>query len=162
IARIWDAATGKLQNELTGGAWLRVNLTALTPDGRYLLTVSGSPSSSQRVTELRLWEVETGRPYDAPWVYPGEVVGLRFLPDGVRIRTTDRRGPVQAWHTRAPRRVPPPLRHAARDSGSAESALSPDGRFLLTRDRNGSCTLWDLAVGRPHAEPLPLYPRSSR
>jgi WD40 repeat protein/tetratricopeptide (TPR) repeat protein len=172
-ARVWDLAAGRavtppLQHE---GDVRRV---ALGPDDRQLLTVSDEPNVetaavigaasvglslspvapgpllaaralSERVPDtVRRWDAATGAPLGAPLPHDEGSGFPTWSPDGKRFVTVARGG-ARVWEGDSGRLHGPVLYHP---SPIDEAVFSPEGRRLLTRDREGEVRLWETDTGR--------------
>jgi tetratricopeptide (TPR) repeat protein len=123
MARLWDAATGRLI-----GSPLphhdRVDGVAFSPDGTMALTGSCDRTA-------RRWEAATGRPIGPPLMHSGWVWSVAFSPDGRWILTGGVGDASQLWDAATGQPIGPPLPDAA---GRPKVAFSRDGRFLLMGD----------------------------
>ncbi len=93
-AQLWDAATGKaLGPSLLHPA--AVIAVAISPDGRTLLTGSGS--------RARLWDAATGKPIGTSFFLHGDrVSAVAFRPDGRQAMTGSYDRKVLLWDLPAP------------------------------------------------------------
>jgi WD40 repeat protein len=78
--RCWDLLTGNPRRAWTGHECSGSALT-VSPDGKRLATMNESGV-------IRLWDMGTGKELTPPPVLPSAVDGVRFRPDGKRVRTT--------------------------------------------------------------------------
>src|SRR5262249_29880487 len=98
VVRVWETATGRLVHTLQGHARLTpqghvtaLYAVAISPDSRYV-------AAGDRVGELRVWELETGKPaqvFQVPMLYTydprqrkrsiGGIRSLAFSPDGSQL-----------------------------------------------------------------------------
>jgi tricorn protease-like protein len=91
--RIWGMATGKLRLTLTDlHPWLRC--LAFSPDTRILATGGGGPVREDRSgqwvsSEVRLWDVQTGKLLRAIEGKLGETHSLAFSPHGQMVLIAD-------------------------------------------------------------------------
>jgi WD40 repeat protein/serine/threonine protein kinase len=145
-ARLW-----RLPPEPAPGVKIKV------PENDIVYTMAISPDGGTLVTAgdegvARLWDVATGRKlgelvHSKP--IRGEAIrGVAFLPDCQRLVTAGEDRCAILWElaTRQPRR-----RFAHADKLTC-LAVSPDGRWLLTGDRAGRVTLWEIETGRNQLE----------
>jgi serine/threonine protein kinase/WD40 repeat protein/tetratricopeptide (TPR) repeat protein len=100
-----------------------------SPDGRRVLTVSGS--------EARLWNVADGRPTCPPMNHLGEIKHIAFSADGRRLLTVavEKAGSsvgfareARVWDAASGQQLTPALKH----DGYGWPTFSPDGQRLLT------------------------------
>jgi RNA polymerase sigma factor (sigma-70 family) len=93
LVTVWNVATGRITHSL-GGHTGGVHAVAVSPDGK--LAASGGdgdnrPPTSGTPSEVRLWDVATGK---LVWTLRGEqgvVRGLAFAPDGSTLVYCDER-----------------------------------------------------------------------
>jgi len=164
LARLWDVATGSLKQTLPGlsesmceaARTFMLDSVAFAADGR-LLAVSGfGPINAEppdRIYELRVFDVQAGKP---KWSHLGrgeQACSLAFAPDG---ETLARGGwkTVQLWNAKTGE----PIRTLNPTKGTIFAvAFTPDGRTLVgggnipTEDVNhqaGLVTLWNDTTGR--------------
>jgi WD40 repeat protein len=98
LVKVWDAASGKLLRSLEGHAKrtpqdhvTALYVVALSPDGKII-------ASGDRIGDVRLWELETGKPvqkFEVPVLYTydekqrkrslGGIRSLAFSPDGATL-----------------------------------------------------------------------------
>jgi WD40 repeat protein len=145
-AEFWSVPAGKRQRLLrlpTGHL-----AVALSPDGQTLVTAFtalGLGEGGGNVSQVRLWNVTTGRP--ARSCRTPEVIGALFSPAGKRVflqcyNPATKKPGILFWDVAAPKP------HAPRNPdlmiGFAE-ACSADGKRLatLSEDRH-TVTVWDL------------------
>jgi WD40 repeat protein len=129
---------------------------AFSPDGKALLTATGSVATLPFTGEARLWEASTGRALGEPFPHPHVVTAVAFSPDGRTVLTGSGDHTARLWEagTGKPLSAPLPL-----DGWVRVVAFSPDGRTVLTGggDSNkpkGEARLWEAATGKPIGEVL--------
>jgi WD40 repeat protein len=155
-ARIWNAATGRLQRicEVAGGRSAQIQGVAFSPDGKLLAT-------GDFAGVIRLWEVATGDEVahtGSPDRPPGQCWRLEFAARGNLLVAAGERGvagwevgpaSVTAGRLRPLFALPPPG-----DEGRVyDLALHPAGTDLVFQDGTGA--LYACAVG-PQAQPRHL------
>lgn len=138
-ARLWDATTGETLMVMDGHPdW--VTAVALSPDGKYAVTGSGSTNSDQRI---RLWDLGTkklkamlrGHP-------PGPGLwDLSFSPSGDKLVSASLDGSVclwdcDYWAKAADMQFHNAIVHSAR--------FSPDGSKIVTASLDGYVVIWPL------------------
>ena len=88
-ARLWDVATGQVQEVLSGhedNVWT----LAFSPDGTTLATGSSDGTA-------RLWDVSTGQVQEVLSGHEGIVTTLAFSPDGTTLATGSYDGTARLW-----------------------------------------------------------------
>jgi WD40 repeat protein len=153
--RIWDAATGKLRNQLSG----------FCPQG---CPVAFSPDGSMLATDILIWDVNSWDRLAAPTDDElHAIISVAFSPDGRYFAACGERGGVTLWRIKrggvdhggdsrpSPERIARPPAH-----GMVWSlAFSPDSQFLawVENEQYGSpqtiVRLWDVANSRE--QPFP-------
>jgi WD40 repeat protein len=93
--QFFDAASGKEVMAL-GHRGQRLDLAALSPDGRRLALIDGR-------NVIRLWDTSSGEEALALPGHAASVVGLAFSPDGHRLASADMDGVLRFWDA-TPRR----------------------------------------------------------
>jgi WD40 repeat protein/serine/threonine protein kinase len=135
-ARLWDVATGQ---PLGPGLAISgsVRAAAFSPDGKSFATGS---------FQLVLWDTATCRQI---WTAPSKSLTeqLAFTPDGRRVLATHfEENAARLYDTRTGEPVTPLLRHQGE---IVSTALSHDGRLVLTSSLDHTTRLWDTALGLP-------------
>jgi WD40 repeat protein len=135
-ARLWDVATGQPLGpglEISGPVWS----AEFSPDGKTFATGS---------FQLILWDVATSRKI---WTAPSNpsTTPLAFTSDGRKIL-------AKQWEENAARlydaRTGEPITPLLRHQGNVRStALSPDGRLVITSSEDHTARLWDTSLGLP-------------
>ncbi|KIJ59327.1 hypothetical protein HYDPIDRAFT_100892 [Hydnomerulius pinastri MD-312] len=143
---IWDVESGEVEKKVTDHTE-RVNSIAIAPDGS--IFASGSDGGM-----LRFWHGLTGEPGEPPSATGfkgGEVWGISFSPDGLRITATGG-DYVQIWdtHTREPIAVPLEVP----SGGYYTTAFSPDGSRIAADAADGTIRVWDSVSGEVVFESL--------
>jgi WD40 repeat protein/serine/threonine protein kinase len=116
-----------------------VNDVAFSADGRTLAAVCDAPESA-----VRLWDVESG----AETTWPGHtasVRGLAFSPTEPLLATCAEDGTVRLWDRTGSDPRARVIDLGAPPSGVRAIAFTPDGRYLVTANGNG--TLYVLRAG---------------
>jgi WD40 repeat protein len=138
--RIWDASSGRQLKSLTVSN--NVSSLAFSPDGRWL--VSGSPVQRPGDESLRCWDMTDDREAWHASIDDWMPSHLSFSRDG-RLLAGDAAlfarvcdvATRRHWRTF---RVPTGMITC--------SALSPDGRTLVTGERSGVVRFWEVASGK--------------
>jgi WD40 repeat protein/tRNA A-37 threonylcarbamoyl transferase component Bud32 len=123
-----------------------------SPDGRRIASSSGA--NGQGVSEVKVWEADTGKELLRLEERGGPILGVTFSPDGkflasaVGFLSTEKReGEVSVWDAASGARV-------ARLTGHTCVAFSPDGRLLATGHRfrgtgkGSAVVVWDWRTGK--------------
>jgi WD40 repeat protein len=141
-ARLWDVATGQPLGpglETLGG----VRIAEFSPDGKTFATGS---------FQLILWDVATSRKI---WTAPSgsNTLQLAFTSDGQKILARHwQENAARLYDARTGEPITPLLRHQR----TVEStALSPDGRLVITNSVDHTTRLWDTSLGLPLGPHLP-------
>ncbi|HUS10938.1 MAG TPA: WD40 repeat domain-containing protein [Pyrinomonadaceae bacterium] len=136
-AKIWDAATGKLQSDISNSE--RIYRANFTPDSSGLLTV-------EQQGGMKLWDVETGqlRAEVAPKGHFEYLMkSYEFSKDGERIATFHL-GDTRLWNLKTGASL-----HKLLDSQTTDATFSSDGRCLATasRDAKSAARIWNVETG---------------
>jgi WD40 repeat protein len=117
IARIWDAATGRMLRELRGHTH-GVTMARFSPDGRLAVTASED-------TTARVWRVDDGQAIATLRGHRDMVMGAWFSPDNGRVLTSSSDGTARIFDMSL--------------TGSAENLLDlaarRQTRFLTAQER---------------------------
>ena len=129
-------------------ASLSVLAAVFTPDGKSVVSVASDSESSR--SELRLWNLATGRSvrtYPCPGLRcsspylsaDGRVLAVHGIPKSG--------GPpvVRLWKTDSGEKLPT-LSHTGHDIVAL--AFGPDGGWLATRGKEGTTRVWEVATGK--------------
>jgi WD40 repeat protein len=140
VIRCWDTSTGKLQRQI-GGELDEVGRLAISPDGRYLASISQRPDGPKfgfwkGDAFVRLWETTTGKLLHHLAVPAGSthldtivtLNALTFTPDSKYLLTGDPDRTVRIWDL-ATATETRQIRDPAGITGLM--ALSPDSRLLV-------------------------------
>jgi eukaryotic-like serine/threonine-protein kinase len=135
VARVFDAASGKLLYELQGASTPVVAL-AFSPDGKRLAT-------GENALVARLYALDTGK-LEKELPHPDKVSGLAFSPDGTLLAVAGNTGTGQVY------RVPDGAK--AWEFSGRSVAFSADGKWLASAVPAGALRLWDAVKGRMKSE----------
>jgi WD40 repeat protein len=141
-ARLWDVASGQPLGpalEITGA----VHTAEFSPDGKTFATGS---------FQLILWDVATSRKI---WTAPSTSSAryLAFTSDGRKILASQlEENAARLYDARTGEPITPLLRDR---SELASTALSSDGRLVITNSSDHTTRLWDTSLGLPLGPDLP-------
>ena len=148
LVKVWDVATGKDLNTLTGHAQ-RVTAVAFSPDGKLL--ASGSQDRTIRLWDTAAMRGEGAKPAEA-LTLRGHTLGVSsvaFSPDGGWLASGSYDGTVKLWDVAALLGAgdAPAVRTLAANATDVNSlAFAPDGALLATAGQDGKINLWDVAA----------------
>ncbi|MEG4532303.1 CHAT domain-containing protein [Microcoleus sp. D2_18a_D3] len=135
---LWDS-TGNLLVQFSVPKTMAVGLVGLivysavfSPDGRQILTISGSKTA-------RLWDIKGSLLAEFPLGHEGSVRSAVFSPDGHQILTASRDETARLWDIKGNL-----LAEFRGHKERIETAIfSPDGRQILTTSLDHTARLWD-------------------
>jgi WD40 repeat protein/tRNA A-37 threonylcarbamoyl transferase component Bud32 len=156
--RVWERGTGALLNEFPCKAGLP-SCVAFSPDGKWLVTGSGSMYRRDSPGSLKIWDLRTSQPvlfFDDTEI---SVWDVAFSPDGKRLAAaTGYYGPrdpgeVRVWDTTTGSELYRLKGHA---NCVWSVAFSPDGRRLASAAGQwgslnappGEVKVWDMKTGQ--------------
>lgn len=131
VARIFDAATGKLLHELPGAS-TQVSAVAFSPDGKRLAT-------GESALVVRLYAVDTGK-LEREIPHPDKVSAVAFSPDGALLAVGGSTGTGQVYAVADGKK--------AWDFSGRAVAFSVDGKAMVSAVPAGALRLWDPAGKR--------------
>jgi eukaryotic-like serine/threonine-protein kinase len=123
---------------------------ALSPDGKWALTIRQTRSSSQVISQVMLLPIGTG---ESKTLTDDQInwQSARWFPDGRRILLNGNeqgRG-VRGYILNLEGGKPSPIT----PEGIASRLVSPDGQWLITSDAQQKLSLFHLGGGEPHSVP---------
>jgi len=130
--RVWDVATGKIQNTLDGRLFLGRSI-ALSPDGkRVALGAVGHT--------VRLWDVATGNELFTEYQgHDSQISSLVFTRDGKTLVSGADHGRTFIWNTTSRKPI------GVLSANAVAMSLSPDGKRLATVANNASrVRIWNM------------------
>jgi WD40 repeat protein len=146
---VWETTTGRevlATQPLHKG---RVGSVAWSGDGRWLASVDFRVTRADKgrvrvESEIRLWDVASGR---LQRTLPGYTEGtdvVRFSPDGRRLASGDRDWMVRVWEVPTGRLLQTLRGHRGE---VLTLAFSPDGRWLASGGKDRAVRVWDPESG---------------
>jgi WD40 repeat protein len=140
-ARVWNAENGDwITGPMEHAA--DVLLAYFSPDGRTVATVSDDKRA-------RFWNATNGEPTSPSLIHSDRIVQAAFPADGKAFVTLTEDGTVRTWSFPSGEPLGLPLSSGI-DKGPAE--LSPDGRTVLSLERNKHSRLVSIVDRRVSAE----------
>jgi WD40 repeat protein/energy-coupling factor transporter ATP-binding protein EcfA2 len=148
-ATIWEVARGRrlrtIQLHDPSDENYSVQDIAFSPDGRLLAT-------GDNETQVRFWQVDSGREYGKPLTNLEVVNAVTFSPDGTLVAAGLSDRTVHVWDLRTRQPYGPVLRGHTNEVWSVD--FSPDGKLLASAGDDRTVRLWDIATGQPHGRPI--------
>jgi eukaryotic-like serine/threonine-protein kinase len=145
-ARVWDAATGALQLELSKYRG-RMKCAAFSPDGTQIVTCHPNRHEAYLGEGgVIVWDARTGKTL-REWIATAGRVA--FSPDGARILTREQDYVVKVWDARTGTLLPDAEAAASRFGGAAfipdgkSVAFSPDGQRIVVGTEDGTARVMD-------------------
>lgn len=137
---IWDVAGEKLTRRIPERQDVRL---LFAPDGKTLAC------HDEYETEIRLWDVASGRRLHRWRAHGGSVESLTGSADGKLLASTDRVGRLCLWNlaTNKPLHVLPAWYDWNWLRGH-NCHFSPDGKQIITASCRGTIQVWDVAAGK--------------
>ena len=143
--RVWDTETGS--SILVIHAHQRAaNNLSFSPDGRWLLTASGSRLTEKGGRTVRIWDASSGRLLQELKTASPYAMDAKFSQDGELVVTAESEGFAVVWDasTGKPQRV-----LEGHSGGVTHARFAPDNRSVFTSGSDWKAAKWDLASGKP-------------
>ena len=147
---LWDVSTGALRQTLTTGAapltttaaWAWVNTVSFSPDGKTL--ASADTSKGQSTSNIRLWDVMTGKLRYTLTTTAAWRTKVSFSPDGKTLAGVHHDNTIGLWDV-----MTGELRYTLTTTAfpSTEMPFSPDGKTLAGVNNDNTIGLWDVMTG---------------
>jgi WD40 repeat protein len=148
-ATIWDVARGQrlrtIQLHDPSDENYYVQDIAFSPDGRLLVT-------GDTDTEVRFWQVDSGREYRKPLTNLEIVNAVKFSPDGTLVAAGLADQTVHIWNVKTGKPYGQVLRGHTHEVESID--FSPDGKLLASAGDDRTFRLWTTATGEPYGRPI--------
>lgn len=155
IVRIRDRISGQIRGQLPDASNFFYNSSVFSPDGKRLATLAHGGNDGQTTTTIQTWNVDDLQPVGQTFQYHLGLGGMRFNSDGRLIMIPNPYGGWVGWDAASGQ-----MQYGDLDDRNQEQcpALSPNGRFLVTRPSSFSKTLQvvDLETGHVRGVPLSL------
>lgn len=142
---IYDRKSGKRKALLgEGGKNFHVWMTAFSPDGKKLATVSGSWAEAAEPGEAKVWDLTTNKEIGNLPEHTAPVMALAWSKDGKHLVTGARDGSARLIDAGT-------LKEKHELKGHKDAArfaiFSPDDRYVATASFDGTVKLWATAGG---------------
>ena len=138
---LWEAATGKLQHQLTGHDDTVLS-AAFSPDGQHIVTSSLDQTA-------RIWDVASGAELFKLMGHEDWVRSAVFSPDGKTVVTASDDGTARVWDAATGAQIQAFTGHAG---PVFSAAFRPDGKAIVTAGRDQTARIWDVATGQQIGE----------
>lgn len=142
-AVLWNLSTGKEELRFTGHGE-GVLTVRFSPDGKTVLTTSGSFSNRSSDNTIRLWDATTGQVLHTFEAHSARVSQAVFSPDGKYILSGGFDQKIILWDVATGAIV---RQFGERNDAINSVAISPDGVYALTGSNDATMTLWELQTG---------------
>jgi WD40 repeat protein len=145
---VWNAATGEKQFTL-GGLSQGVRSVAFSPDGKFIVSISGDGT-------LKVWDTENGQDvrtvalkgYATQYGRHGDAIGASYFgTDGKRIVSASDYGTVRVWDAESGQEQFSVTLEGA-NYRVVTVAFSRDGKRIVSGNSDGSVKLYDAASGQ--------------
>lgn len=138
--RLWDAASGKPDQDFRPGGWKWLSRVAWSPDDRWIASFGADDSAALRV---ELWDAKTGKAGPS-FATDSHATPVVWSPDGKRL-VIGKQHDVMIWDG------------ATESSPRLLTSLylpfalcwSPDGRWIALGSADRGLRLWDVTEGKP-------------
>jgi WD40 repeat protein len=128
IARIWDAKSGIELLALVGHEPpTEVLSISWSPNGKFILTTSGSIDLGAPDNTIRIWDASTGKTLLVIEGHKSGVTGGEWSPDGTRIATVSADDTMRVWDAKIGTEL---LNLSAPTNYFSVIKWSPDGKYI--------------------------------
>ena len=145
VVAIRDASDGHIRRDCRGHG-SGINALAFSPDGKVL------GSTSWNETEIRRWDVATGKALPSYFGHTEAVTSIAFSPDGKTLASTGHDATVRLWDTATGKSQQVPTAHTRKVQ---DLAFSPDGKMLVTGGDDKLLGFWTSRKGSSSASGSP-------
>jgi WD40 repeat protein len=132
-----------------GGHEASVTDVAVSPDGRWLISVSGEETSPQVHTTVRLWDMSGKDQPTKPVVLPGARAPAVMSADGRWVVTGSMDSAARLWRLDPGKSAGAPILLERGEHSVTAPVISPDGRWLITGSDSHFARLRDLTAASP-------------
>ena len=121
---------------------------AISPDATHFISVNNqtvfdkSPWGWSLVHSFKLWDMHTGEPLRTFINHPSYVNSVEFSPDGRNILSTSEQ--MHLWDAESGKL----LRVFGGSIRPYDAVFSPDGRYILSGNRDNTVRIWDSKTGK--------------
>jgi WD40 repeat protein len=142
----YDPGSGNLIRSVAG---CRIaGHSAFSPDGKLLVTKSVSEQN------LKLWDVQTGKLFQAFIGHTGDVIRIAFSPDGKLIASIGADNSLKLWEAQTGKVM---MNLTSFKYSLVDVAFSPDGKSIATAN-DTTISFWDAKTGKAKLELHSDYP----
>lgn len=139
LVRVWDCNTGQETMKLVGHTH-ELKTVAFSPDGNRLATGGGQNDLSQRIGEVRIWDLERVFPVGSSRDHKGSVSSVAFSPDGQLLASTSESHTTMQGELKVAGRSTPfilTLESQELEMGFSCVAFHPDGASVAIASHQG-------------------------
>jgi WD40 repeat protein len=115
---------------------------AFSPDGKTLASADGTLFGPR--SEIKLWNVKTGKEKASLKGHKGPVFSVAFSPDGKTLASGSKDKTIKLWEVETGKELPT----RKRKDGAGSIAFSPDSKLLAAGHR---MKVWDVETGEEKA-----------
>ena len=141
---VWDVAAKKSLRTIavTHDGYVQ---TALSPDGKVVVTWGSTRAGRAESSFLQVWDVATGKEVQTLKLEGLSTTQVVFSPDGKHLLVAaEEPSTLSIWDVETGKRL---RRFAGRRGTGTVLGYSPDGKFLFAGDSDGVLQTWNDATG---------------
>ena len=116
--------------------YIKVNVSDMSRSVAFYRDILGLP-----VSELIVWDANTGRELNSLQGHKAEISGIAFSPDGKRLVSSSRDYTIRVWDIQTGEQIHCLRGHAAEVNCFA---CSSDGQRLVSAGEDGKIKMWDM------------------